>query len=804
MRTPGTIILTILLCLSAATAFGQSSGPTTRPLNSAEELELKTYATQLTDSTRDLKTKTDAAELLLTRPYPQAWQMVRTFLADATNPSAQIAIADAMTRQGGRKEYVEPLMAMLAGVEPTVRAPAACALASYKDQDVTRQLIDLAQNPKNDKSLRVVVISSLQRVLDKAAVAALVELLDDGDANVRDAAADSLAKLTNNTNDRSGLKAWWEQNKDRSRNEWLADLADSLSKTKAVLEADNVKLRERLAKAVGELHGATVAAGREAMLLSLLKDPLPDVRLAAVGIIRRKIESGTTDEASADLRAQVRLLLGDADDRVRESAALVLANLNDADTVTALLNQFKVENSARVQCALLAALGQLRDAKALPSVLVRLNSRYDSVCAAAAAALGRIAANQPLQGPQRGDAVRALIDRYHQIPKDSLADDVGLREALLDAMGNLSDKEFLPVLKDALKDTGATVRRMAVNGLAKINDPLFAELLVPLMADTDRGVTIATIAALGNIGGEKYLDEILKRTAAANDDAVRKQAWDSALAILANSNYQTLGDVCDRVAQQPESAIQYLQVMGLLVEKLKVAKSPSLAERQRQFAAALIKAERPNEASAQLADVYAAADHAKPQTNALWAQWVECMLAADDPSVAKVLVGQNDSALFDNAIAKLQARLDVLVTSSKHAAAVGILEQVVRELASRLTAQQNQSFSRMLADCRLKQAQSDQQRVAKLATQLLVSEESASKAAATELATLGDRAIRPLIGELRKNIASTRPSLDLEKALLASLRQLAPKLIGYDSSAPMADRMKVLDSWVIQATTRPQ
>ena len=94
-----------------------------------------------------------------------------------------------------------------------------------------------------------------------------------------------------------------------------------------------------------------------------------------------------------------------------------------------------MEDSPAVREALLKALGQLRQGEALPAVLAEINSRYENVSAAAAAAMVRIAAKVPLDEAQRRAASEAIVLRYKAIDPSG-SEGVPLREALLSAMGS--------------------------------------------------------------------------------------------------------------------------------------------------------------------------------------------------------------------------------------------------------------------------------------------------------------------------------------------------------------------------------
>ena len=759
-------------------------------------MEVKTLTGQLADPARAAKTKLEAAELLLTRTYPEAVAALKDFLSKPSNPSAQIAVAEAIARySGSQKEFVDPLVQMLTGKDESVRPSAARALANYKDPLVMEKLVSIALDSRLERSVRLSTIAALWQVLEKNTVDALVRLLDDPDESIRGAASEALAKLTNieafRTN-RNLARQWWARNRHKDRSQWLADLADSLAKANAALESDNTQLRDRLARAMQELYAATPSAQRGAMLLGFLKDPLADVRLVGLTLAEGKIAAN--EEVPAEIRNQVRSMLADADPRVRKASALLVANLGDGEALVSLLDRLKAEDVPSVREGLLTALGQLRDPKALPAALAQIRSRDDSVAAAAAEALARIVSQKPLQEDQRNEAARTLVARYRQM--DAANDVPALREALMAAMGAVRDKDFLPILQDALHNSAATVRLAAVNALAQFAQADLAATLVGLISDPDRGVRRAAIAAVGTLGGQRYLQTVLKQTdpQVEGDAAVRQQAWDVAMGILAKADPKVLASVAQALADRTDAANQRIKVLQMLVGALKAAKSEALPSTLRELGLALMKASRPAEAAPVFAEAQALLLAEKsPQAQEVWLEWIEALLAADDPVVVKALAEQSEEA-FAKAWALFDAHLKRLLDAEKYPPAILLAGEAVKQLSSRLTARQRQVLSDVLAGATARQIAADRERVAKLAPQLSAVDESARTAADAELQSMGERAVAPLLEELKKVVIADAPGA--EKAILAALAQIAPKLTGYDPAAPKADRIKLVDSWL--------
>jgi len=776
-------------------------------LTADQQSELDTLAGQLADPARSARTKLEAASLMLTRPYPQAGIVLRQFLSEQGNPSAQRAVAEAIALRGGSNEaFVDPLMALLTDGEPAVRLAAGRALVSYGDADITEELIDIAKDDSQDRQLRRIVIRSLGSAMDLAAVEAMVKLLDDSDEAIRAAATESLGELTHIRNfggDAAKWKSWWAENRDKDQSQWLADLADRLGKANAALTAQNARLADRLATAMGDLYAAAAAGQREAMLLGFMKDPLAEVRLAATALVDRRL--GANEEISEDLRMQVRTMLADCDPRCRGASAVLLAKLGDQQSLWPLLNRLKAESDPSVHRAILAALGQLRRPEALPAVVAEISSPVDAVATAAAQAMARIAESHPLSDKTRKQAVKFLVERYEAASGQVDAEE--LQEALLTAMGSVADKRLADVVAGALGHKAATVRLAAVNALAKLGDDQSAALLAPLVAgDADRGVRQAAIAGLAALDGKEQLEVILKQTdpAAEADPAVRQQAWDVAMAILADADADTLAAVAESLAGRGDAADQRIKVLQMLVGALSGAGQEARADARRQLGLALVEAGRPAEAASHLAEAWKAYEGAGSKlAEASWRQWIAALLAADDPAAMAAMAGRESDDSFAAALASLFDRLTELRDHQKHSSLILLAEAALKELSHRLTFAQRQRLEQLLADGRSARAAADRLEVARLVGQLQASEESARKAAEAALKAMGERAIQPLLLELRKSVSTDPPNAKAETAIVGALVQVAPGFEDYDPSADQAAKVKLIEA-ALAARRRPE
>ncbi len=767
-----------------------------------QELELRMFTGQLADPSREPKTKVEAAEFLLSRGYPQATEALRKFLEDPANRMGQTAVAEAIAAQGTEEQaFVEPLIAMLTGTEPSVRLPAARALAAYKTGGVADKLLAIARDAKADKTVRLVTISSLQRVLDRQAVDVLIQLVDNHDLAIRNAAGESLAKLTNIrafASDPRKWKKWWSQNKTKPASAWLADLAESLAREKTRLEDENTELRSRLAAAMMDYYAATPAAMQDKMLIGFLKDPLPDVRLVGVKLTDRRVS--TSGEVPEDVRTQLCAMLTDDDSRIRRATALLEANLGDPNAADLFLGRLKIEEIPEVKQGLLTAVGQLKDPRVVGPVLKEVDSQDAPVAAAAASALARVALAMPLKGAVHDLAVKVLLARYAGSSSPSVNGyGPALREALLTAMGTIADEDFIPALKSALTDPAATVRLAGVKGLAQFRKPELAEAVAGLAGDVDRGVRQSVLDALGLIAGARDLQTVLKRTdpAVEPDATVRDKAWTVAMAILAKADVQTLAAVCDGLADRQDVVSQRITLRQMLVANLRASKSNQWPAAVRKLAVDLLAASRPAEAAPLLGQAYATCQAAKsPEARQVYIEWVDALLKANDPSIFKAMADPNQEREFPGVLEKLEKRIGELMVDGKFAPAVLLAGEVLRQLPARLSQAQTASFQKLLDDAKARQLEVDRARVEQLAAQLQSADATIGKAAAAELKTMGDRAVGPLVVALRALVSAAKPNPAAEKAIVDILVQIAPKLTGYDPAESKALKLKRIEEWL--------
>jgi len=801
-----TWLFALLLALAAAaggqpTDAAEPTGAVDDEGEAPELAELRTLTGQLADPERSAKTKLEAATLLLNRTSPEAAEALRGFLADESNRPAQVAVAEAIASQGGDDGFVEPLMAMLTGDEPAVRSPAARALLTYKNHDVTGRLMAMTLDAAVAGEIRLVLIDTLGSMLDKEVVDTLVQLMDDPDSGIRKASAEALTNLTNIRafgHDPVQWKAWWARNKDKDRSQWMSDLADSLARAKLELEAENQQLAGRLDQALLDYYKALPQADRPAVVTKLLKDKLPAVRLSAIGLAGKTLlENSIADEAQrTELAGLVLSLLGDDDARVREASALLTASMDDDRTAAALLARLDAEDAPQVLQAVLRALGQRREPAALDAALSAVTSDNDALATAAAWATGRIADRYPLDDDCAGRAVVALLQRYRQA--EATGNGVDLREALLTTMGVVGEADLAGTVHHALQDDSAAVRLAAVHAIVKLDPTGAADPLAALVDDSDRGVRRAAIIALGSLGGSDQLQAVLRRTKedVEPDADVRQQAWEAAMSILSTADVAVLQAALAELVDRPDAADQRIRVMQMLVTALSVVADDELPDIQRRLGAALVASNRPAEAAAMLGDAYhGLAKAGDAGADDVWPDWIAALLAAGDPAVAKAMDETENAEAFAGALAGAGDHLDQLERDGEYAAAVMLTDAVLETLPHRLTVEELSLLEALHADLTERLGRADSVEVASLLALLTGADEADHGSAIAAMQAMGDRAVGPLLDELHRAVSAEPPEIEKENAILTVLRQVAPTLTQYDPAADRQEKIRVIESW---------
>jgi Zn-dependent protease with chaperone function/uncharacterized protein (DUF2336 family) len=281
---------------------------------------------------------------------------------------------------------------------------------------------------------------------DPATVDALVKALKDADAGVREAAAESLGRLSDA----------------RAEDGLMAAVSDS-----------DAKVRAAAVEALAQLQDSrSIPAFTKA-----LKDSSPAVRRAAAEALAQLEDAPQTVEPLVGA-------LQDSDVHVRLAAVEGLAARRDKRALAALGSLLK-DSSAEVRAAAAGALGEMRDASAVPALTAALKDDNEQVRAQAVRGLGN------LGSPKATAAlVEATHDRSPEVRSQAAA-------ALAESHDASSSAVVVNALKALLEDSSPDVREQAIDALSEIRDAGAVQALIAAMQSKDPVVRKAAAAALG-------------------------------------------------------------------------------------------------------------------------------------------------------------------------------------------------------------------------------------------------------------------------------------------------------------------
>lgn len=104
--------------------------------------------------------------------------------------------------------------------------------------------------------------------------------------------------------------------------------------------------------------------------------------------------------------------------------------------------------------------------------------------------------------------------RAHRILRQStLSKDILERQLAIEALGRVGDKQYFPILKDAIQDESPEIRSAALRAMGEMQDSLAIPLLKGCLFDKDWRVSMEaakSLAILGDTSGIQLLKRILK------------------------------------------------------------------------------------------------------------------------------------------------------------------------------------------------------------------------------------------------------------------------------------------------------
>jgi len=597
------------------------------------------------------------AQLLLSYDSSEANAIIVELLRLSDRPEVQAGVCVSLIERSRvapqrlHQSFVEPLIELLEAESEELRALAAQALAEYSSGDVQKRLAELAKGAEAPMSKRLAAINALAPSTHRREVVGqLVDLMSLDDREINAQAAAALEPLAPQLAGRPAQDwtSWWQEKSKLSEDAWLAEqlqiyrdrsrrVTVELQAIRNESERQESVITVRIREFQRELLRSINPEQRDAKLVEWIDDPLPAVKLAAIGIISSRITDEGRRPEKELLAALIRLLRHDALS-IRRESLLILQNLNDAAVVDGVLARLAEEKDSSLRQSLLQALGKLASVNAIPALnreIASLDCSPD--CAREAAlALGQIAV-KPEAADALGSAVVILVNRYRLTPQDH----GHLRAALLTAMASIGDPSFTHEFASAIESDDAMILPAALRGLRAVGDLSKLPRLRTLTAHAEPRVRIEAIEAISQLGNEDAdLEVLLARLglAAEPNESVREAAWRGFRQLTSKRSLPERIRAADRLREMPDLSIKYLEELAaaLATNGNHTAELDTVRDR---LAATLAEANKHTEATVYLRALYesrlARGDDA---ARAIGLRWLESSLRNSNPQSASEVI----------------------------------------------------------------------------------------------------------------------------------------------------------------------
>lgn len=491
----------------------------------------------LEDPRNPPETRRAIARNLLLDHWPETPNRLATLLGGSNAP-AKIAVARALSElpQYLDASYIDPLIALLGDQDADVRASAGSALAASHSASVVPRLRDRALDRDQPRQTRLGAIGALGQMIEREAIDALAEALNDPDAGIASAALDGLqrAAAIDVGDDRDAALQWWEATRSLSDEAWHRQQVERLVQKDRETRARLNAIESRLFKVLEANFQKSTDAERAAQLADYLADPTPGLRQLGLMLVQKHLGEGKPlDSLPKDVVARVREMLSSKLPAEQAAAVRTVASFRKPEDSAVFEDMLKTSKSRDVRLALINGLGYLGDDACVPTLLGALKGAEPETATEVFAALGRLAERDAVTDATRASIVAALNDAFAHTAGTQAA----MRERILWAMGNVADPSFGPALAAGLDRAEAiAVRQQAVRGIAILKDPKLADALANAVNDADVVVRQTAVDTLASIGSsDRHLQALLSRVSSPpeTDEGVRQSAWRGALNLIA-------------------------------------------------------------------------------------------------------------------------------------------------------------------------------------------------------------------------------------------------------------------------------
>lgn len=402
------------------------------------------------------------------------------------------------------KEAVIALKQGLKDPDDEVLQAVVISLAKIRDASVIKDLLKPKLLSSRNADVRWATVLALGKLGGTRTIDPLVNMLDDHDWVVRNAAAVALVEAVRVLMEEGGEEVVKRlirllSTEDEQVHEAVAKALSRMGDVSRDLLEEHLfsaspRVRRAVARVMGELNEAEFVPA----LLRAIDDPEKEVRAAVTQSLG---EIG-------DLRAVELLVarLGDSDKGVCQRAVEALSKIG-LEAVPSLIDALEHNKSRILRKNILVSLGKLKDPRAIVPAMNNLGNSYFVVRRAAAEALVEI-------GQDVTDQLAEILSQP-KFPVQPLIEELlatsnlRVRLRLIRALGELKDSRAVPALKSLLDLPESPVVETVQDALEKIACAAWAR--------------VDALSVLGEIGGNRAVKMAIEALNDPNQD-VRKAA----------------------------------------------------------------------------------------------------------------------------------------------------------------------------------------------------------------------------------------------------------------------------------------
>ncbi|MCK4341766.1 MAG: HEAT repeat domain-containing protein [Phycisphaerae bacterium] len=494
-------ISVLVLVATALTAAGQDAATQPTTQAAVDQERLKSLLALIEDPQNPAETRRTGVRELFVQGWAETPARLASILSDRNGP-AKAAVAEVLTElpQYLDAAYVDPLVEMLADADADVRTAAAETLAAYRNGGVIPRLRELALATQQPQQARLGAIAALGFMTQREAINGLAEALADPEGEIAGAALEALQQATAMDFLDVAAARKWWE---VSRN--LTDEQwQRLQIERLVKKARQT--RGRLEAVEARLLGILEANFRRASELErgmLLTTYMADssTTIRLLGLRLTHSHLAEGRDLPAGLSVRVREFLSSAEPQEQAAAVRTVASFRKAEDAETFIAMLSAAQSRAVRLALINGLGYVGDGPATQALLDVLEGALGKSDEECATEAVAALGRLAERGALHNEKRGEVVAVLLRVFEKTKPAQVALRERVLWAMGNMADVGFGPAFAAALDEAEAVaVRQAAARGIAVLNDPKLADALAAAASDADAGVRKTAIETLAVLG----------------------------------------------------------------------------------------------------------------------------------------------------------------------------------------------------------------------------------------------------------------------------------------------------------------